>query len=560
MNWLWDLLSNHESVAYTVLIYSFVISVGVALGRIKFFGISFGITFVLFMGIFVSHFGYVINEHILHFIKEFGLILFVYTIGLQVGPGFFSSFKKEGLTLNLLAIIIVVTGGIVTVAIHYISGTSISTMVGIMSGAVTNTPGLGAAQQTIKDLVVDHSENSSIMQTLSTGYAIAYPFGVIGIIFTMLLMKKLFHVDIIAETRLNQLKHKTGSTLQKIVVEVTNPALVGKELRVLWKIMKFNFVVSRVKHDEGIFTPDKKYVLNEGDKLLIVSSAEDMEALESVIGKRIKIDLSSEGKKQNIISKKINVTKSYAYSKRLGELGIRDKYGVTISRVVRAGVEFIPDRNTKLQFGDTLVVIGEDANIIALAKDFGNSKKQLGIPHIAELFLGILIGVLVGSIPFQFPGIPVPVKLGLAGGPLIIAILISRYGGRISVTHYVSSSANLMVREIGIVLFLASVGLGAGDTFWKALTEGEGLYWMLYGVFITLIPLIVGALVGRFFFRLNFLEICGLMAGASTDPPALAFANQSAGSDAPAITYATVYPLTTFMRIMGAQLILLLFF
>ncbi len=560
MEWLSELLSNHESVAYTVLIYSFVICAGVALGRIKIFGISFGITFVLFMGILVSHFGFIINEHILHFIKEFGLILFVYTIGLQVGPGFFSSFKKEGMTLNLLAILIVLSGAIVTVAIHYITGTPITTMVGIMSGAVTNTPGLGAAQQTVKDLVPNHSENSSIMQTLSTGYAIAYPFGVIGIIFSMLVIKKLFHVDIEAETRLNLLKHKTGSSLDKIVLEVTNPALVGKELRVLWKIMKFNFVVSRVKHNEEILTPSKDYILNEGDKLLIVASHDDQEALESVIGKTVNIDLSAEGKRKNVISRRINVTKPYAYSKRIGEIGVSDKYGVTISRVIRAGVEFIPERNTKLQFGDTIVVIGEEANIIALAKDFGNSKKQLEIPHIAELFLGILIGVLVGSIPFHFPGIPVPVKLGLAGGPLIVAILISRYGGRISVTHYVSSSANLMVREIGIVLFLASVGLGAGNSFWKALTDGDGLYWMLYGVFVTLIPLFIGALVARYFYKLNFLEICGLMAGASTDPPALAFANQSAGSDAPAITYATVYPLTTFLRIMGAQLILLLFF
>ncbi|MDR1877413.1 MAG: putative transporter [Flavobacteriaceae bacterium] len=560
MDWLLELLDNHESVAYTVLIYSFVICSGVALGRIKFFGISFGITFVLFMGILVSHFGFEVNGHILHFIKEFGLILFVYTIGLQVGPGFFSSFRKEGITLNMLAVLVVFLGAVVTIIIHYITKTPITTMVGIMSGAVTNTPGLGAAQQTVKDLIPDSSENNAVMQTLSTGYAIAYPCGVIGIIFSMLLMKKLFHVNIVAETRLNLLKHRTGSVLDKIVLEVTNPALAGKELRILWKIMKFNFVVSRIKRGEEIITPSKNYILKEGDKLLIVTSHDDEEALESVIGKKIDIDLSAEGRRKNVISKRINVTKPLAYSRKIGELGVNDKYGVTISRVIRAGVEFIPDGNTKLQFGDTIVVIGDDAHIMALAKDFGNSKKQLGIPHIAELFLGILIGVLVGSIPFHFPGIPVPVKLGLAGGPLIVAILISRYGGRISVTHYVSSSANLMIREIGIVLFLASVGLGAGNSFWKALTQGDGLYWMMYGTFITLIPLIIGSLVARFFYKLNFLEICGLLAGASTDPPALAFANQSAGSDAPSVVYATVYPLTTFLRIMGAQLILLLFF
>lgn len=560
MEWLLDLLNNHESVVYTILIYSIVICVGVILGRIKFFGISFGITFVLFMGILVSHFGYTVNEHILHFIKEFGLILFVYTIGLQVGPGFFASLKKEGITLNLLAIMIVLLGVIVTVSIHYITGTPIATMVGIMSGAVTNTPGLGAAQQTIKDLVQDDSESGTYMQTLSTGYAIAYPFGVIGIIFSMLLMKKLFRVNVEAETRLNAWKHKTGSTLSKIVLEVTNPAIIGKELRILWKILKSNFVVSRVKNGEQILIPNKNYILQKGDKILVVSSNEDHEALESIVGNRVDVDLSSQDISKNVISLKINITKPLAYSKKISELGVSSKYGVTISRVMRAGVEFIPDGNTKLQFGDTITAIGEDSHVMSLSKDFGNSKKELSHPHVAELFLGIILGVLVGSIPFHFPGIPVPVKLGLAGGPLIIAILISRYGGRFSVTHYVSNSANLMVREIGIVLFLASVGLGAGGNFWDTLTNGPGLSWMLYGIFITIIPLLFGALMGRFFYKLTFLEICGLLAGASTDPPALAFANQSSGSDAPAITYATVYPLTTFLRIMAAQLVLLLFF
>ncbi|MDR3272793.1 MAG: putative transporter [Flavobacteriaceae bacterium] len=562
MDWLLGLLANHESVAYTVLVYSVVISAGVALGKIKFFGISFGITFVLFMGILVSHFGFGINEHILHFMKEFGLILFVYTIGLQVGPGFFSSFKKEGTTLNLLAILVVLAGIIVTVSIHYITGTPITTMVGIMSGAVTNTPGLGAAQQTVMDLFKSSPTANTDVQTLATGYAIAYPFGVLGIIFSMLILKKVFHVNIEKENRLSHIRHSSQTaSLNEITLEVANPSIYGKELRILWLVLKSNFVVSRVLHEGKVISPNKSYLLAEGDLLLILAPTEDLERLESFVGHKSHTDLSQyEEDKNKVVSRRINITKPYAYTKKIGELAVSDRFNVTISKVFRAGVEFIPDRNTKLQFGDTITAIGEEVNIVALARAFGNSKKKLSTPHIAELFLGIILGVLVGSIPFNFPGIPVPVKLGLAGGPLIVAILISRYGGRFSVTHYVSNSANLMVREIGIVMFLASVGLGAGGNFWETLTNGDGWSWMLYGVFITVIPLIVGALIGRFFYKFTFVEICGLLAGASTDPPALAFANQAAGSDAPAITYATVYPLTTFLRIMGAQLILLLFF
>lgn len=562
MDWIVNLLHDHESVAYTILIYSFVISLGVALGKIKVFNISLGITFVLFTGIFVSHFGFTVNEHILHFIKEFGLILFVYTIGLQVGPGFFASFKKEGIPLNTMALIIILLSAITTVVIHYITGTSIEAMVGIMSGAVTNTPGLGAAQQTLTDLAKANPDSLKTTGSLSTGYAIAYPFGVIGIIVTMLLIKKFFHINIKAETRLNAWKqHANVKALKTITLEVKNPSLFGKELRILWQTLKSNFVVSRIYQDGKILPATKNMILHEGNVLLIVANTDDFERLESLIGNKSSMDLSvNDYKTSNIVSRRINVTQPVAYSKKLAELAVNSRYDVNISRVFRSGIEFIPDGNTKLQFGDTITVIGEDSKVMALGKEFGNSKKKLSTPHVAELFLGIIIGVLVGSIPFNIPGIPIPVKLGLAGGPLIIAILISRYGGRFSVTHYVSNSANLMVREIGIVLFLASVGLGAGSNFWETLTNGDGLYWMLYGSIITLIPLIAGALIGRFFFKLNYLQIVGLLAGASTDPPALAFANQVANSDAPAVTYATVYPFTTFMRIMIAQILLLLFF
>lgn len=560
MDWLIKLFSDHETVAYTVLVYSFVIATGVVLGKIKVFGVSFGIACVLFMGIFVSHFGFTVNEHILHFIKDFGLILFVYTIGLQVGPGFFASFKKEGIKLNTLAIVAVLMSVLTVIVIHFVTGTHIVALVGIMSGAVTNTPGLAGAQQTLGDLMKGGTSTVN-PKDLSTGYAIAYPFGVLGIIIVMLGIKSLFKINVQAENRLNTWKRSSSEpSLSRIVLEVKNPTLFNKPLKTLWQTLDFNFVVSRIYQDGSVHRTRKDMILHEGNVLLIVASSKDFEKLKNLIGEESTMDLTKDDEGKEVVSRRINVTQKAAYSKRLADLDIISKYGTTITRVFRSGVEFIPDGNTKLQFGDTITAIGEEGMVEAMAKDFGNSKKKLQTPHIAELFAGIILGVLLGSIPIHFPGIPVPIKLGLAGGPLIVAILISRYGGKFSVTYYVSQSANLMVREIGIVLFLASVGLGAGESFVETLTKGDGLIWMGYGAIITLVPLLVTATLARFYYKLNYLEICGLLAGASTDPPALAFAHQSTGSDAPAITYASVYPLTTFLRIMVAQLLLLLFF
>lgn len=554
MNWIIDLFNNHESVAYTVIIFAITIAVGVALGKVKIFGVSLGITFVLFTGIAISHFGFTVNPEVQHFIKEFGLILFVYTIGLQVGPGFFASFKREGLKLNFIALIIILTGVTVVICLHYFANTDIVTLVGIMSGAVTNTPGLGAAQQTVAEIRPELGVN------LPTGYAIAYPFGVVGIILVMLLFRTVFRVNVNAEARLNAWKRAANtSSFKRITLEVKNPNLFGKELGVLWKTLDFNFIVSRIFQGEEIRTARKEMIMNEGDILLVIASSENIEKVKNLVGTESDFEmLGDKHNSKNVVSRRINVSQPKAYSRTLGNLHIIPRYNVTISRVYRAGIEFIPNANTKLQFGDTLTVIGEEKNIDALAADFGN-KKSLRTPHIAELFLGITLGVLVGSIPLSIPGVPVPIKLGLAGGPLIVAILISRFGGKFSVTHYVSQSANLMVREIGIVLFLAAVGLGAGANFVRTLTEGDGLIWLLMGIGITLIPLLTGGLIARIVYKLDFLEICGVLAGASTDPPALAFAHQTTNSDSPALTYAAVYPFTTLMRILMAQLLILLF-
>ncbi|MFJ1430220.1 putative transporter [Capnocytophaga canimorsus] len=560
MEWFFNLMTNHESVAYTVIVYSVVIALGVALGKVRIGGISFGIACVLFAGIAAAHFGFTVNHEVQHFIKEFGLILFVYTIGLQVGPGFFASFQKEGLKLNSLAIIAVVCCVATVIAIHYLLDIDMPTLVGIMSGAVTNTPGLGAAQATVTDL----SGGTISTSVLSTGYAVAYPFGVLGIIIVMLAMKSALRININTEKRLHNWKHHDDqSSIARIAVEIDNPALFGKRLSVINETLNFSFIISRVfkRNTSEEHLADNQIILEEKDVALIVCDKKNVEKLLNLMGKQVQATefFSEDEKQMKIVSRRINVTQRSAYTKKLSELNVRGRFGVTITRVFRAGLEFIPSPNTKLQFGDTITVIGDEANIQLVSKEFGNSKKRMRTPHIAELFLGITLGVLVGSIPFHIPGIPVPVKLGLAGGPLIVAILISRYGGRLSVTHYVSQSANLMVREIGIVLFLASVGLDAGKTFMETILHGEGLYWMLIGALITLIPLIITALVSRFNYKLTYLETCGLLAGASTDPPALAFAHDVTNSDTPALTYASVYPLTTFMRIMVAQLLIVFF-
>ena len=555
MEWLWNLMADHESVAYTVIVYSVVIAIGVALGKVKFFGISFGIAWVLFAGIAMAEMGFTVNTHIQHFIKEFGLILFVYTIGLQVGPGFFSAFKKEGIKLNLLAVISIATCVATVIAIHYLTNTDMSTLVGIMSGAVTNTPGLGAANAALAEKFGEDAPS------LTTMYAVAYPFGVFGIIIVMLGLRGIFKVNIEAEKRLNSLRHsKDQVVINRFAIKVSNPSLFGKKLSVIKKTLDFDFTISRMCRKGEILLADADTLIEEGDVVLVVANQRENEKFFTLMGDSVAItDYFPDEKDMRYTSRRINVTQRAIFTKTLGELDVRRRFGVTITRVFRAGVEFVPSAHTKLQFGDTITVIGDETHIQLVSKEFGNSKRRLQTPHIAELFMGITLGVLLGTIPFSIPGIPGAVRLGLAGGPLIVAILISRYGGKFSVTHYVSQSANLMVREIGIVLFLASVGLDAKAKFIETLLHGDGLYWMGLGVLITLIPLLVTSLIARIKGKLDYLEICGLLSGASTDPPALAFANDMSNSEIPALTYASVYPLTTFLRIMVAQLLIVFF-
>jgi putative transport protein len=552
MEWLADLLFK-QGVAHTILIYSLVISVGVFLGRIKISGISLGIVFVLFAGIAASHFGFNTNHEVVDFIKDFGLILFVFSIGLQVGPGFFSSFKRGGLTLNLLALCVVLLGSFIVIIIHYATGMSMPMLVGVMSGAVTNTPGLGAAQQTLVQV-----SGGAEVPPIGLGYAVAYPFGVLGIILTMLLMRKLLKINVSEELNLyNKIQHPEEQLPERISIQVTNRKVIGETISEIISTINHSFVISRILHKGDLMPAGSDNVLHENDIVLVVAQKGAIPAIIAQIGIVSDIDLSVKSGK--LISRRLLVTNHDVFGKRLGSLNLRAKYNINITRVYRSGIEIVASPELRLQMGDKLTVVGDEGSIDKVIKEIGNSIRRLDEPNIIPIFIGILLGVLLGSIPFHIPGVANPIKLGLAGGPLIVALLLSKYGYKFQLVSYTTPSANLMLREIGIVLFLASVGLASGEKFVPTLISGDGFIWMGYGAIITIVPLLGIGLFARLVLKRNYLELCGLLAGSMTDPPALAFANSIAQSEAPAVAYATIYPLVMFLRIFVAQLLILLF-
>ncbi len=555
MEWLKELLWC-ESVAHTILIYSFVIALGVALGKIKIYRISLGITFILFAGIAVGHFGFKVNHEVLDFIRDFGLILFVFTIGLQVGPGFFSSFKKGGITLNMLAMSVVILGALTAITLHFITGLSMPMMVGILSGAVTNTPGLGAAQQALKLITENKPEIGAI--NIGLGYAVAYPFGVVGIILTMFLIRKIAKINIQKELEQCNLQQNPSETNpERVSIEITSKEIFGKRIIDLKQHLINDAVISRMMHNGDIFIPSPQTEIFEGDIILLVAHKKDIPQLTQQFGKSSDFDLTKQPSK--LMSKQVLVSNKAVIGKSLGSLKLRARYGIGITRVYRSDVEFVASYSLKLQMGDKLTIVGEEQSIENVAQVLGNSLKRLHEPNIIPIFVGILIGVLFGSIPFLIPGIPTPIKLGMAGGPLIVAILLSKYGYKFSLISYTTPSANHLLREIGISLFLASVGIKAGEQFIPTLTNGDGFIWMGYGAIITLTPIIFVGLVARFILKRNFFEVCGLLSGSMTDPPALAFANSIAPTDAPSVAYATVYPLVMFLRILVAQILILAF-
>ncbi len=560
MEWLIELLSpGNESLASAVMLYSFVIFAGIYLGKIKICGVSLGVTFVLFVGILLGHFGYIVHQDILHFLRDFGLILFIFSIGMQVGPGFFSSFKEGGVKMNMLAVTGVLLNAIIAVAIYYIQGgssgsTSLPEMVGIMSGAVTNTPGLGAAQQTVLQI----NENaSSVSQDMAMGYAAAYPLGVVGIIFSLILIKVIFKIDIKKEIEEVDNETKDSQLAPHVVtLKVTNELMAGLDIRKIHTLINANFVISRIEKPDGtVMIPTSDDTLELGDLVLLVCSIQDEETFNRFIGP--KVEKKWEMVQGPVVSKKILVTKTEYNGVKLGSLRLRMGYKLNVTRVNRAGVDLLATANLRLQIGDRLTVVGKPADIERLGDRLGNSLKSLNEPNLFTMFVGIFLGIIVGSIPFFLPGMSVPMKLGLAGGPLVVAILISAYGTKFHLVTYTNSSANMLLREIGICLFLASVGIAAGKDFAATVFNVRGAMWVVYGLIITLIPLLVVGIIARWKYKMNYLTIIGMLSGNYTDPPALAYANKVANNDAPAVAYSTVYPLTMFMRVIVAQLLIL---
>lgn len=556
MNWIEKLIFG-EGVAHSVLLFAFVIASGIALGKIKIKGISLGITFVLFAGILAGHFGLKIDHEVLHFMKEFGLIMFVYSVGLQVGPGFFSSFKKGGLQLNMLAAAIVLLGVITTIALHYLTDTPMSTMVGIMSGAVTNTPGLGAAQEAYYDI---HGNGDP---TIAMGYAVAYPLAVVGIIASIMFIRYIFRINMDKESEKLQDPMGNQATVELISLEVKNPAIFGMAIKDIASLLdNKKFIVSRVLHhqNEQIEIASSRTVLNDRDRIFVVTTPKDKPAVIVIIGSIIEMSQDDWGTlDKQLVSKRVLVTRSNINGKTIRELNLRANFGVNITRVNRAGVDLLAHPDLQLQIGDRVTIVGDANSLQNVIKTLGNQLKMLNEPHLIPIFIGIFLGVLLGSIPFTFPGIPQPVKLGLAGGPLIVAILMSVLGAKYKLVTYTTISANLMLREIGICFFLACVGLGAGENFVDTIVNGGGFNWIGYGVIITLIPLLIVGIVGKIVFKINYYTLMGLMAGSMTDPPALAYANSVSDNDAPAVGYASVYPLTMFLRVLAAQLLILFF-
>lgn len=559
MDWLINLFTTTDSVAHIVLLYAIVIAVGVYLGKIKIGGISIGVTFVLFAGIAAGHIGFTAPTNILSFLQEFGLILFVFMIGLQVGPGFLESFRKGGITLNLLSTVMVVLNVIVMFACYYIffdtsNPKNLPMMVGTLYGAVTNTPGLGTANETLYS-IFDKGE----VPQIASGYACAYPLGVLGIIGATIAIKYIFGIKLEKEEEELAKEEEDNDDVKPhfMDLEVTNLYLEGKTLAQVHNFLNRDFVCSRILHDGHVSIPNGSTIFHIGDKLFVVCAENDAEAIIAFIGPTINVDWKKQD--EPMVSKRILVTRSSINGKTLGQMHFSSAYGVNVTRVTRQGMDLFAIPSLSLQVGDRIMVVGPEDAVNRVAAVMGNSIKRLDAPNIATIFVGVFIGILFGSIPVAIPGIPVPIKLGIAGGPLIIAILIGRYGYKVHLVTYTTTSANMMLREIGLMLFLASVGIKAGDGFLETVIQGDGVKYVYTGFLITIIPILIIGIIARKKYKFNYFTIMGMIAGTYTDPPALAYANSICSKEAPSIGYSTVYPLSMFLRIFTAQIIVLFF-
>lgn len=557
MEWLINLFTATDSVAHIALLYSCVIAVGVGLGKIKIGGISLGVTFVLFAGIAAGHIGFTATPSVLSFLQEFGLILFVFMIGLQVGPGFFESFRRGGITLNALSTTIILLNIAVMFACYYIffdtsDPKNLPMMVGTLYGAVTNTPGLGAANEALASVFKDGN-----IPQIASGYACAYPLGVLGIIGATIALRYICKISINKEEEeLDEEENENGAVKPHFMnIEVTNSYLEGKTIAQVHNFLNRDFVCSRLLHDGHVITPTGKTVFHIGDRLFIVCAENDSEAIIAFIGPETEVDWKNQD--EPMVSKRIIVTRPSINGKTLGQMHFSSAYGVNVTRITRHGIDLFASSNLSLQVGDRIMVVGLEGAVNRVASVMGNSVKRLNAPNIATIFVGIIVGIIFGSIPVAFPGIPVPIKLGIAGGPLIIAILIGRFGHKVHLVTYTTTSANMMLREMGLVLFLASVGIKAGDGFAETILQGDGLKYVYTGFLITIIPILIVGTIARLKYKFNYFTIMGMIAGTYTDPPALAYANSTCSKDAPAVGYSTVYPLSMFLRIFTAQIIVL---
>ena len=559
MNWLINLFTTTDSVAHIAMLYAIVISIGVLLGKVKVGGISLGVTFVLFAGILAGHIGFTAPTNILSFIQDFGLILFVFCIGLQVGPGFFESFKKGGVSLNLLATVTILLNIGVMFACYWIffdtkNVNNLPMMVGTLYGAVTNTPGLGAANEALTSVFPQGH-----MPQIASGYACAYPLGVLGIIGATIAIRYITRVKLEKEEKqlAEQEDENPKAKPHQMHLKVSNAYIAGRSLLEISQFLNRDVICTRLLHDGEVIIPNRNTIFSLGDELLIVCTEGDAEAIKAFIGPEIDTPWHTEAEAQPLISRRIVVTNPAMNGKTLGKMHFSSVYGVNITRVTRQGMDLFASRNHHFQIGDRIMVVGPEDNVNRIAEMMGNSTKRLDAPNIGTIFIGIIVGILFGSIPLSIPGMPVPLKLGIAGGPLIIAILIGRFGYRFKLVTYTTTSANMMLREIGLVLFLASVGIKAGAGFWETVVQGDGLKYVYTGFLITIIPILIVGTIARLYYKFNYFTIMGMISGSYTDPPALAYANSICTREAPAIGYSTVYPLSMFLRIFTAQLIVL---
>ena len=561
MDWIINLFTTTDSVAHIALLYAIVISVGILLGKVKVGGISLGVTFVLFAGIVAGHVGFTAPKPILTFVQDFGLILFVFCIGLQVGPGFFESFKRGGVTLNVLSTVTIFLNVLVMFACYYIffdtsDINNLPMMVGTLYGAVTNTPGLGAANEAMTTVF----GNLPVPQ-IANGYACAYPLGVVGIIGATIAIRYITRTKLEEEeNKLNEAEADNTQVKPKsMTLLVSNAYLAGRSLQQITEFLNRDIVCTRLHHGDEVVTPRRDTVFSVGDQVLLVCAEADAEAIKAFIGPEIETDWEVEDDKTPMISKRVVITNPKMNGKTLGKMHFSSVYGVYITRITRQGMDLFASRNHHFHVGDRIMVVGREDNVNRVAELMGNSVKRLDAPNIATIFIGIFVGILFGSIPFSIPGMPVPLKLGIAGGPLIIAILIGRFGYRFKLVTYTTTSANMMLREMGLALFLASVGIKAGAGFWETVVQGDGLKYVYTGFLITIIPILIIGTIARLKFKFNYFTIMGMLAGTYTDPPALAYANSICSKEAPAVGYSTVYPLSMFLRIFAAQIVVLFF-